>query len=384
MSEHAAIFLGRFRLLKQVKKGGMARVFLAVDPTRPDELVAIKTLLPELAGKRSYREMFESEGEVGSRLYHPAIARTLARGDDQKTLWLAMEYVFGVDLSAVLKRLRAKGRTMPVPMAVALAAEVAKALGYAHALTDEFGQPLSIVNRDVSPGNVMLSFDGQVKLIDFGIAQTTIDLKSQIGSIKGKISYMAPEQVRGLPVDHRVDIFSLGTVLYELLTGVQVFRDEGDFATMEKVRRADAPPPSTHNPTIDPLLDGILARALAREAADRYESADAMAAALRTWLERHGGGEGAPARAALLASLFADERAQIEADIAAGLAELADASTQATPAAPMRFLSEAALDDLAEPAVEAPRAAPPGRWWPGVAVAIAVALAGLAVWWVVR
>ena len=169
------------------------------------------------------------------------------------------------------------------PEQIARVFDVARALAYAHALTDEAGQPLDIVNRDVSPGNIMVAFDGTVKLIDFGIAQTTIDVKSQIGAIKGKISYMAPEQVRGLPVDHRVDVFSLGTVLYEMLTGVQVFRDEGDFATMEKVRRAEAPPPSTHTPAVDALLDGIVARALAREASDRYPSADAMAASLKTF-----------------------------------------------------------------------------------------------------
>lgn len=389
MSATPPITFGRYQLFKLIKKGGMARVFLAFDPAKPDEVVAVKTLLPELAGKRSYREMFESEAEVGLRLRHPGIARTLEHGEDRKTPWIAMEYVFGLDLSTVIKRLRQKGRTLPVAMGVALALEVARALAAAHTLTDEFGQPLNIVNRDVSPGNIMLAFNGQVKLIDFGIAQTTIDLKSQIGAIKGKISYMAPEQVRGLPVDHRVDIFSLGTVLYELLTGVQVFRDEGDFATMEKVRRAEAPPPSTHVPAVDPLLDGILARALAREAMDRYDTADAMAAALRTWLERHGPVDRVQERAALLASLFAEERAQMEADIAAGRAAALGPEDVGEVRGPERFISEAALDDLlaaeARPA-EARPDRPPRRRPPVLvvvagllvlAVVVAVVISGL-------
>ncbi|MCB9546428.1 MAG: serine/threonine protein kinase [Myxococcales bacterium] len=347
MTTQAPIPLGRFQLFKLLKKGGMARVFLAVDPAAPDEVLAIKTLLPELAGKRSYREMFQSEAEVGLHLRHPGIARTVEHGEDRKTPWIAMEYVFGLDLSSVLRRLRQKGRVMPPGLAVATALDVARALAYAHALTDDAGQPLDIVNRDVSPGNIMVAFDGTVKLIDFGIAQTTIDVKSQIGAIKGKISYMAPEQVRGLPVDHRVDVFSLGTVLYEMLTGVQVFRDEGDFATMEKVRRAEAPPPSTHTPAVDALLDGIVARALAREASDRYPSADAMAASLKTWLDRHGGeAERVAERQVFMATLFAGQQATMEADIAAAMTGVMADFEAEDSKGPARFISEAALDDL--------------------------------------
>ena len=347
----APVPLGRFQLFKLLKKGGMARVFLAnvtapKDSDGPDAptLVAVKTLLPELVSRKTYREMFASEAEVGRRLQHPNIARTLEHGEDRNTAWIAMEYVFGFDLSMVMRRLRKRGERMGITMAVGLAREVADALSYAHALTDEFGQPLNIVNRDVSPGNVMLAFDGTVKLIDFGIAQTTIDLKSQIGSIKGKISYMAPEQVRGLPVDKRVDIFSLGTVLYEMLTGVQVFRDSGDFATMERVRRADAPPPSTHTVGIDQELDAIIARALAREADDRYPDAGELATDLAEWLAAHAVVVDAQeSRARFMRTLFGQQIDEIRAEIETARLETTDA--QATTAAP-RFISEAALADM--------------------------------------
>lgn len=352
MASQAPVPLGRFQLFKLLKKGGMARVFLAntitpkeTDGDDADGLVAVKTLLPDLVSRKSYREMFASEAEVGQRLKHPNIARTLEHGEDRNTAWIAMEYVFGFDLSTVLRRLRKRGERMGITMAVGLAREVADALAYAHALTDEFGQPLNIVNRDVSPGNIMLAFDGAIKLIDFGIAQTTIDLKSQIGSIKGKISYMAPEQVRGLPVDKRVDIFSLGTVLYEMLTGVQVFRDSGDFATMERVRRADAPPPSTHAPGIDRELDAIIARALAREASDRYADASLMAADLAEWLATHAVVTDAQeSRARFMRTLFGQQIDEIDAEIRAARAAInvSDAPAAAAP----RLISEAALADM--------------------------------------
>lgn len=390
MASQAPVPLGRFQLFKLLKKGGMARVFLAntltpkdTDGDNPDGLVAVKTLLPDLVSRKSYREMFVSEAEVGQRLRHPNIARTLEHGEDRNTAWIAMEYVFGFDLSTVLRRLRKRGESLGITMAVGLAREVADALAYAHALTDEFGQPLNIVNRDVSPGNVMLAFDGGIKLIDFGIAQTTIDLKSQIGSIKGKISYMAPEQVRGLPVDKRVDIFSLGTVLYEMLTGVQVFRDSGDFATMERVRRAEAPPPSTHAPGIDRDLDAIIARALAREASDRYPDASLMAADLAEWLVNHAVVVDAKeSRAQFMRTLFGQQIDEIRAEIDAARAAI-DAP-KAAVAAP-RFISEEALADMlaaeksgGPPPPPTPLDPPSDGLTPRLAIA-ALLVAGLAV-----
>ena len=280
--------VGRFRLFKSLKKGGMARVYLAVDLDEPDVLYAVKTLLPDLGQRRVFREMFASEGKVGLRLDHPNIVRTVDFSDEDELAFIAMEFIFGFDLSTVLRRLRKAGDTMPLPLALHVGREMLRGLRYAHELLDEFGQPLNIVNRDVSPGNIMLGFDGTVKLIDFGIAQTTIDVRSQIGTIKGKISYMSPEQVRGLPVDQRSDVFSAVTVLYQMMTGLHVFHDEGDFATMERVRRAQADPPSMHASGIEPELDAIILKAMARDTADRYPSARAVIEDLEVYMTTHG------------------------------------------------------------------------------------------------
>lgn len=311
----APVSIGRFRLFKTLKKGGMARVYVGVDAERPIQLLAVKTLLPELAKERLYREMFATEGKVGQRLDHPNIVRTVEAGVDQGTAYIAMELILGHDLSTLIRRLRRQGEVMPLPLAVGLARDVAAGLCHAHELTDEHGQPLDIVNRDVSPGNIMLGFDGVVKLIDFGIAQTTIDVKNQIGTIKGKLSYMSPEQVRGLPVDARSDVFSLGTVLYEMLTGVHVFHDEGDFATMERVRRAECAPASSHNPAVDAELDDILRRAMARDLPQRFHTSRELWRALKTYLAERGLSATPDDVAAYLRTVFGAEIDTLRRDV---------------------------------------------------------------------
>jgi len=351
--------LGRYVLFKSLKKGGMARIFLAVDPEAPEELLAIKTLLPELRKQRAYREMFEAEGKVAVRLEHPNIVRTIEHGTERGGPFIAMEFIFGFDVSTALRQLRKEGRSMPLPLAVALTRDVAAALHYAHGLDDEFGRPLEIVNRDVSPGNIMIGFEGRIRLIDFGIAQTTIDVKSQIGSIKGKISYMAPEQVRGLPVDHRVDIFGLGTVLYEMLTGVQPFHDEGDFATMERVRRAEFDPASSINSAVDAPLDAILARAMARDAEARYPYAGDMRADLDGWLSDHGEEVRPEAFAGFMRGLFAQRIDDMTADIsnaraqALGGGPVRASAPVATESGAMRLISEDMLAEFVGLASEA-------------------------------
>jgi len=281
--------IGPYVLLKSLKKGGMARLYLGFDPAEPDRLLAIKTLLPRLVDDPFYEQMFVAEGKLGRRLDHRNIVRTYDSGEADGTLFIAMEYIFGLDLSSVLKRLRKRSRTLPIAHAVAIAVEICNGLSYAHESVDEQGRSLDIVNRDVSPGNVMIGFDGAVRLVDFGIAQTTIDVRNQIGSIKGKIRYMAPEQVRGMPLDQRADLFSVGSVLYEMMTGVQLFADEGEFATIERVRRAEVTPPSLHNGAIDQTLDQIIARAMARNPEDRYQTAGAMGLELTDWLAGQSG-----------------------------------------------------------------------------------------------
>jgi len=198
-----------------------------------------------------------------------------------------MEYLDGKDLNHILRRCQETGRRIPIPHALFIAAKICRALHYAHTLTGPQGRPLNIVNRDVSPSNVRVLYDGQVKLLDFGIAQAVLQVTSEIGVLKGKYSYMSPEQVRGLPVDRRTDIFSAGIVLHEMLSCARLFRDESEFVLMEMVRRAEVDSPSAFNPRVPPALDRVVMRALNREADQRYQDAATMADQLEQILESY-------------------------------------------------------------------------------------------------
>jgi serine/threonine protein kinase len=191
-----------------------------------------------------------------------------------------MEYIGGRDLTQVLRRCQETQQRIPVPHAVYIAARIAEGLHFAHTLAGPDGRPLNIVNRDVSPSNVRLSYDGDVKLLDFGIAQALMKFTSEIGILKGKFSYMSPEQIRGMPLDARTDVFSTGIILHEMLTTEKLFRGDTEFALMEKVRKAEVPPPSNFNRRVTPELDAISLKALARDVADRYQNAAQLAADL--------------------------------------------------------------------------------------------------------
>lgn len=276
--------LGQYLIFTKLNKGGMADVYLAQHRDHPERWVAFKVLLDSLTSKRKFVSMFQSEGELGKRFNHPNIVPTFDVGhlevEGQDLHFLAMDYVHGRDLGAVGRHFREGDGAMPVPQALYIAREVLRGLAYAHDLTDEAGMPMHLVNRDVSPANVMVSFDGEVRLIDFGIAQATLDFRSQIGAIRGKISYMSPEQVRGLPVDRRSDLFSLSVVLYQLLTGTEPFSGEGEFEQMEKVRAFDPPRPGELNRQVGPEVDALLMRGLTKDPSERYADADEMLVAV--------------------------------------------------------------------------------------------------------
>lgn len=255
----------------------MADVYLGQPIQSMDRWVAIKVLLPELSQSQKFVSMFQSEGELGQMFKHPNIVRTWDVGKvtlDEGTLhMLTMDYVHGRDLGAVARHFRGERSPMPVNQALYIASEVLKGLAYAHDLEDEAGKPLHLVNRDVSPANVMISFDGRVRLIDFGIAQATLDFRSQIGAIRGKLSYMSPEQVRGLPVDSRSDLFSLSVVLYQLLTGTEPFPGESEFEQMEKIRAVEPTAPSELNRRIPPGVEALLLKGLAKNSMARFHDA---------------------------------------------------------------------------------------------------------------
>ncbi len=267
---------GKYLLLERVNVGGMAEVFKAkaFGVEGFERLVAVKRILPSIAEDNEFITMFIDEAKIAVQLTHANIAQIFDLGKVGDSYFIAMEYVHGKDLRAIFDRARKRGEPLPVPMACYVTMKVCEGLDYAHNKRDPAGRDLHLVHRDVSPQNVLLSYDGEVKIIDFGIAKAAGKAgKTQAGILKGKFGYMSPEQVRGLPLDRRSDIFAVGICLYELLTGERLFVGESDFSTLEKVRNVEIMPPSTYNRRIPEELEHIVLKALAKDVDDRYQTA---------------------------------------------------------------------------------------------------------------
>jgi serine/threonine protein kinase len=270
---------GKYYLLDRINVGGMAEVFKAkaYGVEGFEKLVAIKRILPNIAEDEEFITMFIDEAKIAVQLNHANIAQIFDLGKIEDTYFIALEYVYGKDLRAIFERLRKRGEIMPIPTACYIITQVCEGLDYAHRKKDAMGRDLNIVHRDVSPQNILVSYEGDVKLIDFGIAKAANKAsKTQAGILKGKFGYMSPEQVRGLPLDRRSDIFSLGIIFYEILTGERHFVGESDFSTLEKVRNVEIMPPTAYNRNIPESLEKIILKALAKDADDRYQFASEM------------------------------------------------------------------------------------------------------------
>ncbi len=267
---------GKYYLLERINVGGMAEVFKAKSfgVEGFERIVAVKRILPSIAEDQEFITMFIDEAKVAVQLTHANIAQIFDLGKVGDAYFIAMEYVHGRDVRAIFDRARKIEQPIPVPMACYNIMKVCEGLDYAHNKKDAAGRDLNLVHRDVSPQNILISYDGEVKVIDFGIAKAaTRSAKTQAGILKGKFGYMSPEQVRGLPLDRRSDIFSIGICLYELLTVERLFQGESDFSTLEKVRNVEIMPPSTYNPKIPDELEQIVLKALSKEVEDRYQTA---------------------------------------------------------------------------------------------------------------
>ncbi len=267
---------GKYVLLERINVGGMAEVFKAkaFGVEGFERLVAVKRILPSIAEDQEFITMFIDEAKIAVQLTHANIAQIFDLGKVGDSYFIAMEFVHGKDLRAIFDRARKRGEAVPVPMACYTAMKVCEGLDYAHNKKDAAGRELNLVHRDVSPQNILISYDGESKIIDFGIAKAAGKAgKTQAGILKGKFGYMSPEQVRGLPLDRRSDIFAVGIVLYELLTGERLFVGESDFSTLEKVRNVEIMPPSTYNRRIPEELEQIVLKALAKDVDDRYQTA---------------------------------------------------------------------------------------------------------------
>jgi serine/threonine protein kinase len=267
---------GKYYLLERISIGGMAEVFRAkaFGVEGFERLVAVKRILPNIAEDKNFIRMFIEEAKLSVQLNHANIAQIFDLGVVEGSYYIALEHVHGRDLRVLFERCRQLGEAMSIAQACFIAMKVCEGLDYAHNKRDQAGRELSLVHRDVSPQNILVSFEGEVKLIDFGIAKAAgLGASGQAPILKGKFGYMSPEQVRGVEIDRRSDVFSCGVVLYELLTGERLFVGESDFDTLEKVRNVEILPPSTYNRKIPDELERIVLKALSKDAEERYPNA---------------------------------------------------------------------------------------------------------------
>jgi len=250
-----------------------------------ERLVAIKRILPNIAEDEEFITMFIDEAKISVQLAHANIAQIYELGQISNSYFIAMEYIPGKDMRAIFDRCRKKGEPAPIPLVAYCVAKMCEGLDYAHRKKDQMGRDLNIVHRDISPQNILISFEGEVKVIDFGIAKAAGKAtKTQAGILKGKFGYMSPEQIRGLPLDRRSDVFAIGVCLYEMLTGERLFVGESDFSVLEKVRKAEVAPPSTYNRKIPEQLEKIVLRALAKDVDERYQYASELGDDLQRFL----------------------------------------------------------------------------------------------------
>ncbi len=268
---------GQYEIIEKIASGGMAELYKArrTGVEGFQKIVAIKKILPHLADDEEFVTMFADEAKLAAQLNHPNIIHIYDLGKIQAGgYFIAMEHVDGRDLRSIEQSGHAHSVQLPVPLAVYIASKVASALDYAHRRRDAEGHELNIVHRDVSPQNILISYEGDIKLCDFGIAKAASKAsKTQSGALKGKIQYMSPEQAWGKPIDRRSDLFSLGVVLHELLTGERLFRGDTDITVLEKVRSAEVIPPSRMNPEVPTNLDAVVLKALAKDPDERYANA---------------------------------------------------------------------------------------------------------------
>lgn len=304
------MLFGKYCLLERVSVGGMAEIFRAKPFNAPvsQKHLALKRILPHLAEDDEFVQMFIDEAKLTVQLVHPNIVRTYELGRFHTSPYILMEFISGQDILALQRTLREKRRIMSVAMCCYIARELATGLDYVHAKTDENGDPLNIIHRDISPQNVLVTYGGKVKIIDFGIAKGTFqETRTQVGVLKGKFGYMSPEQVRGQSIDHRSDIFTVGILLWEMLTNRRLFRGESEYETLQMVREPDIAPPSAKNSQVPPEVDRIVAKALAPDRDQRYLSGGELARDLDAFISSIQPPYGAENLSAWMAEMFSEE-----------------------------------------------------------------------------
>jgi serine/threonine-protein kinase len=380
--------LGKYRLIAELARGGMGVVHLAVLKGLGGftKLLVIKELRPELANDPAFVAMFFEEARVAARLSHPNIVQTIEVGSQDSRHFLAMEYIEGPSLQKFARRAHRRGKPVPLSVHLYLMTEMLLALEYAHSLSERDGTPVGLVHRDVSPHNVLVTYDGHVKLVDFGIAQTAAAAEAtHAGVLKGKMMYMAPEQAACEPVDRRADVFSAGLVLWEAIVGRQAWEGQRDAEILRHLVAGEIPRVRDALPEIDANLMAIVDRATRAEPADRYPTALAMRNDLERYRTQLGDDTGATEVGALLSQLFAEDRERLHKIIddrsrllgERGLPVTSAATASASVEHPKPEEAAPPLPSLAPSAIWIPEPAPARRsGWvvAGLLLAAAVAI----------
>ena len=355
-----AVPYGKYLLDRKLTEGGMAEIYLAKPnpalappriANRPSPLI-VKRLFAHHSSEAEFVRMFMNEAKLATKLKHPNIVDIFDQGESDGTYYLAMEYIHGEDLRGIAQQADAVHKRPPMAMVLRIIVDTLAGLHYAHTLSDDDGHPLGVVHRDVSPQNVLVTYDGVTKIIDFGIAKATrardMD-QTQAGMIKGKYAYMSPEQTRSDQLDARSDVFSVGTLMWELLTWRRLFKRATDLATLVAVTEEPAPPAATVNPEVPKELDDILMRALSMDREQRWESAKEFHDALLDFVARAGWDASSQALGRYMREIFADKLArerrerEREAAFAASMAASASVPTavedRLSSGLPMRNMS---------------------------------------------
>ena len=268
--------LGKYEIIKRLATGGMAEIFLARVSGLPgfQKMVVIKRILPQLATKTDFVEMFLDEARIAATLQHPNIVQMYDVGVVDGNYFIAMEYLHGEDVRSLMRALHRQDKKLPLEHALNIVIGVSSGLHYAHEKVGFDGKPLDIVHRDVTPQNIIVTYDGAVKLLDFGIAKASNRFgETRFGTLKGKVPYMSPEQCRGEPLDRRSDIFSLGIMLYELTLGKRLYQGKSDFEVLKQIVEGTVTPPRELDKDYPPELEEIVMRALEKEKDKRYQTA---------------------------------------------------------------------------------------------------------------
>jgi serine/threonine protein kinase len=304
--------IGRYEIVQRLGHGGMATVYLgrATGNAGFEKLVAIKVIHPHLAAEPEFVEMFLEEARIAAKIQSPHVAGILDLAHDDGLHYMVMEYIDGETLSGLIRQLRPRDERLPLPVVVQILIDACEGLTAVHALRDADGQPYGLVHRDMSPQNLMVGFDGWTKIVDFGLVKATEKRHTHTGHLRGKLAYMSPEQAHGKPLAASADLFALGVILWELLTGRRLFAGDSDAETLDRVVRCEVPPLRDHRPDLPPGVEAVLLRALAREPAARYPSAEAMLADLRQLMRAHAGADDPRKQLAAIMRQHFDEQAK--------------------------------------------------------------------------